>query len=227
MHKINFTQHNWLVYKYAKKWLSDWVPHIRGIVYDLGCGERSYENFILQEGADKYIGVDWSHTLHALKADIITDLNKPFSMIEDASADTVFSVSVMEHLCEPQCFLNESFRILKPGGVILVQVPFQWHVHEAPYDYFRYTEYGLKYMLAKAGFEKIKVTPTSGLWSTMALKANYQSLRYIGGKRPLQFFMRAVAIPIWFAGQYIGYWLDKIDFNRNETVGYTVIAHKQ
>ncbi|MCF8078550.1 MAG: class I SAM-dependent methyltransferase [Desulfobacterales bacterium] len=225
MHKINFTKHNWLIYKHARKWLSAWTPHIRGTVYDLGCGERQYEDFILQH-ADKYIGVDWSKTFHPLKADIITDLNKPFPMIEDGSADTVFSVSVMEHLCEPQCFLNESFRILKHSGIILLQVPFQWHVHEAPYDYFRYTEFGLEYMLAKSGFVKIKVTPSSGFWSTMALKVNYQSLRYVGGVRPLHFFLRVAAIPFWFSGQYIAYWLDKIDYNRNETAGYTVVAHK-
>jgi len=112
---IDYTKHNWLVFKYAEKWLSDWAQHIRGTLYDLGCGERPYEHFILQH-ADAYVGVDWSNTLHDLKADVVADLNQPLAMIKDQSADTVFSVSVMEHLCEPQNFLNESFRILKQGG---------------------------------------------------------------------------------------------------------------
>ena len=112
---IDYTTHNWLVFKHAQKWLSEWALHIRGTVYDLGCGERPYEDFILQY-ADTYVGVDWSNTLHDLKADIVADLNQPLAMIKDQSDDTVFSVSVMEHLREPQNFLNESFRVLKQGG---------------------------------------------------------------------------------------------------------------
>lgn len=225
MQKIDYTKHNWLVFKHAQKWLNEWAGYIRGTVYDLGCGERPYEDFILQY-ANQYIGVDWSNTLHDLKADIVADLNQPLSMIDDESADTVFSVSVMEHLCEPQNLLNESFRILKPGGVMLLQVPFQWHVHEAPYDYYRYTEYGLKYMFTKAGFSEVQVTPNTGFWSTVVLKTNYHSLRFIRGPRPLRGFLRMCAIPFWFAAQYMAYGLDKIDRHPNETAGYTVVAVK-
>jgi hypothetical protein len=53
-------------------------------------------------------GVDWSGTLHELKADILADLNEPLP-IEDQVADTVVSLSVLEHLREPQTMLNEAF----------------------------------------------------------------------------------------------------------------------
>lgn len=195
-------------------------------MYDLGCGERPYEDFIMQH-AKRYIGVDWPNSLHNLKADIVADLNQPLSMINDESADTVFSVSVMEHLCEPQNFLNESFRILRAGGAMLLQVPFQWHVHEAPYDYYRYTEYGLKYMFSKAGFYDVQVTPNTGFWSTMVLKVNYYSKRFIRGPRPMRGLLRMFAIPFWFLDQHVASWLDSKDPHPNETAGYTVVAVKE
>lgn len=223
--KVDYTKHNWLVFKHAQKWLTEWARHIRGTVYDLGCGERPYEDFILQHG-DKYIGVDWSNTMHEFSADIVADLNQPLFMINDESADTVFSVSVIEHLCEPQIFLNEACRILKKNGVMLLQVPFQWHIHEAPYDYYRYTEYGLKYMFTKAGFYDVKITPSAGFWSTIMLKINYYSTKFIRGPRIVKNLLNVIAIPFWFTDQYFAFFMDKIDAHSVETAGYTVVAVK-
>jgi len=103
-----------------------------------------------------YIGVDWAGSSHEALADIVADLNKPLP-IESCVADIVVSLSVLEHLCEPQTMLNEAYRILKKGGVMIIHVPWQWWVHEAPHDYYRYTPYGLTYMLKKAGFDKINI----------------------------------------------------------------------
>lgn len=84
----------------------------------------------------------------------MADLNKPLP-IENECANTIVSISVLEHLSNPQLTLNESFRILKSGGFAFLQVPFQWMVHEAPFDFFRYTPYGLKLLLSNAGYENI------------------------------------------------------------------------
>ena len=81
--------------------------------------------------------------------------------------------------------LNEAFRILKPGGAIVLQVPWQWRVHEAPHDYFRYTPYGLKYLFEKAGFVDVVVEPQSGFFTMWILKMNYFSTRFIRGPRPM------------------------------------------
>jgi len=55
--------------------------------------------------------------MHNSKADVVSDLNK-YIKLENEIADTIISLSVMEHLCEPQMFLNESYRILKKDGII-------------------------------------------------------------------------------------------------------------
>jgi len=153
-------------------------------------------------------------------------LNKPLP-IDSEIADTVISFQVMEHLCEPQNMLSEANRILKKNGKIILTVPFQWWVHEAPYDYYRYTIYGLQYMFEKAGFKNINITPASGFFSMWVLKINYFSARFIKGPQFIRVFIRMVMVPIWYLGQLLAPILDKLDKNPNlETVGYTVVAKK-
>lgn len=217
----NREAHNWLIYDLGDKYLKKYALLFKGALFDLGCGEMPYKGWFLQH-ADHYIGVDWSETLHELKADIVADLNKPLP-IESAVADTVVSLSVMEHLCEPQTMLNEAYRILKSGGVMVLQVPWQWWIHEAPYDFFRYTPYGLMYMFEKAGFVDVVVDPQSGFFTMWLLKMNYFSLRFVRGPMPLRRLIKACLMPIWYAGQLLAPTLDKLDHNwAAETSGYFV-----
>jgi SAM-dependent methyltransferase len=114
-HHANRRPHNWIMYDLQDKALFSSIPLFSGDLYDLGCGETPYKDWLLQY-VDRYVGVDWSDSFHNIKADIVANLNEPLP-IEDAVADTVLSFSVMEHLSEPQLMLKEAFRILKPGGV--------------------------------------------------------------------------------------------------------------
>lgn len=106
--------HNWAIYDIGDKFLEKYSAHIKGHLVDLGCGEAPFKNYFLQF-ADKYTGLDWSNTFHNSRADVISDLNVGIAL-KDEVADSIISLSVMEHLCEPQVFLNESYRILKGGG---------------------------------------------------------------------------------------------------------------
>lgn len=173
----NRKPYNWLIYDNGDKWLLEYSIYYKGTLVDLGCGTAPYKEFFLHY-ADKYIGVDWTNTLHSSKADVISDLNKKINL-EDNFADTIVSLSVMEHLCEPQIFLNESYRILKQDGTIILSIPWMWRIHEAPYDYFRYTPFGLKYIFEKAGYKNIHIQPTTGFFTMWFLKMNYFSLRWI------------------------------------------------
>lgn len=225
MHKLSYLDHNWLALKKNNDITKNMLQYIKGSVYDLGCGVRPYEEDILKM-ADKYIGVDWGATLHNLKADIVADLNKPLPIEADV-ADTVTSFQVMEHLCEPQMFLNEAYRILKSGGGIVLTVPFQWWVHEAPYDYFRYTPYGLTYLFEKAGFMDVIVEPQAGFFTMWIMKMNYFSRRFMRGPKPVRLLINAVLLPFWYINQKIAPLLDKLDKNwALETTGYFVTARK-
>ena len=80
--------------------------------------------------------------------------------------------------------------------------------------------------MAKAGFVDIQVEAVSGFWVMWALKLNYQTARYIRGRRPTRMLMRALMTPLWLLGQSIAPLLDKIDLNESETAGYFVTARK-
>ena len=217
--------HNWLIYDIGDKFLASHAQLFSGDLYDLGCGEMPYRDWFLQY-IDTYTGVDWSGTLHDLKADIVADLNQPLP-IESSVADSVVSLSVLEHLREPQIMLDEAFRIIKSGGAIVLQVPFMWHVHEAPYDFYRFTRFGLEHIFTKSGFIDIKVEPTSGFWTMWFLKFNYQLVRLAKGPRPLRLLIRTSLAPFMWLNQYLAVLLDHVwPSSEGETAGYFVTARK-
>lgn len=225
MHSYSFLMHNWLALKINNETLNKHLEHITGVVYDLGCGKRPYEKDILTV-ATKYIGIDWSCTQHGMHADIIADLNRALP-VENEVADTIVSFQVLEHLYEPQIVLNESHRILKSKGTVLLTVPFQWWIHEAPHDFFRYTPYGLVYLFENAGFVDVVVKPQSGFFSMWILKMNYFSNRFVRGPKAIRWFVRISLLPFWFAGQVVAPLLDKLDRNwASEASGYCVTARK-
>lgn len=209
--------HNFLILNINKK-IAKNLPY-KGTVLDLGCGTSLYKDEILKV-ADKYIGVDWKNSFHNCSGvDVFANLSVglPF---KDRCADTIVSFQVMEHLTEPSLFLSECYRILSVGGKLFITVPFMWHEHEKPYDYFRYTQYGLEYLLKKNNFNDYCIEANTGFWQMWILKFNYHTKRFARG--PFKLFW----IPIWWVGQVVAPLLDKIDKDFTETASYIVIAKK-
>lgn len=224
MHRISYLAPNWLALKINNRDISRNLLMMRGVVYDLGCGTRPYEKDILRH-ADKYVGVDWSNTIHGLNANVVADLNETLP-ISDASADTVVSFQVLEHLCAPQTMLCEANRILKRGGRIFLSVPFQWWIHEAPHDYFRYTRYGLAHLFERAGFTDVHIQETTGFWTMWLLKLNYQTARLVRGPKIIRWLATALFLPLWLFDQLLAPQLDRLWPARSETAGYFVSALK-
>lgn len=221
----NRRAHNWLVYDSTDRMLCANRARFHGVLYDLGCGESPYREWLL-EYVDRYVGVDWSESHHQTKADVIANLNEPLP-IEPQVADSVLSLSVLEHLREPQVMLSEAWRILKPGGDLVLQVPWQWKIHEAPHDHYRYTPFGLRHLLWQAGFTEIEVSPQAGFFSTIILKLNYFSLGLVRGPRVLRGITRTFLTVGWYLGQRLAPFLDRFDPNwAAEAPGYFVTAIK-
>jgi SAM-dependent methyltransferase len=217
--------HNWLIYKVCDRFLQKFAANYKGTLYDLGAGESPYKDFFLQY-AQQYIAVDWAGSIHNTKVDIAADLNQPLPIASEV-ADTVVALSVMEHLCEPQTMLFEAFRILKPGGAMVLQVPWQWSIHEAPYDFFRYTPYGLKYLFDKAGFTEVMIEPQTGFFTMWVLKFNYFSLRLLRGPKLMRLVTKGLLLTIWYTVQKAAPCLDRLDHNWTaESTGYFVTAKK-
>jgi SAM-dependent methyltransferase len=87
----------------------------------------------------------------------------------DESFDAVITTKVLlEHISEPSETVREIARVLKAGGEAFIIAPFAMVIHQQPYDFFRYTEYGLQYLFKKAGLEVLYIRPTlSGFMTTV------------------------------------------------------------
>ena len=88
--------------------------------------------------------------------------------VEDDRYDLVLCSQVLEHIPEPRAVLTELFRILKPGGELWLSTPLFFAEHEIPYDYYRYTQYGLRHLLELAGFQVQKVEWLEGYYGTLS-----------------------------------------------------------
>lgn len=218
--------HNWLIYRAMDQWLERCSPLIKGHVLDLGAGEAPYRAFFTAL-SNRYTTVDWGMSQHRINVDIVTDLNEPLPIVS-GEADTVICISVLEHLRSPEALLSEASRALRPGGALLLQVPWQWMIHEAPHDFFRYTPFALEFMLKNAGFDVESIAPLGGFFSTISLKLNYFSRRLIRGPRLVRSLASALLQPLWFAGQWAALLLDHLDAQRmTEAPGYCVVATRR
>lgn len=128
--------------------------YVSGRVLDVGCGQKPYQSLFR---VDEYVGMDIEQNGHDHKdenIDVFYD-GKTFPF-ESATFDSVISNATLEHVFNPDEHLAEIHRILKPGGIFLITVPFMWDEHEQPYDYGRYSSFGLRHLLEQNGFEIIE-----------------------------------------------------------------------
>jgi SAM-dependent methyltransferase len=144
-----------LIRKELKKNIVYFIPQLKGRLMDFGCGRKPYENLF---SVDEYIGVDIQTTGHdhtLSRIDVFYD--GQHIPLPDGSFDAIFSSEVLEHIFNPDQILPELNRVLRNGGKILLTVPFCWNEHEIPYDYGRYSSYGIKHLLTSHGFKVIEL----------------------------------------------------------------------
>lgn len=116
-------------------------------VIELGCGNRPYQVLVEATGA-RYVGADMPGNAHA---DIV--LGEDGSIpVADASFDIVLSTQVLEHVPDPDAYLAEARRILKPGGKLILSTHGVWVYHPSPLDYWRWTSAGLRKVIEDAGY---------------------------------------------------------------------------
>jgi len=124
-------------------------------VLDVGCGLRPYESFFTH---CKYIGIDVessSKNSETKKPDHFFD--GTHIPLKDKQIDAVICTEVLEHCIAPEELVLEMHRVLKPGGKVLITVPFIWGIHEAPFDFRRYSPFGVSKLLEDANFEIIRL----------------------------------------------------------------------
>lgn len=133
--------------------IADMAPRLQGRLLDVGCGCKPYRRLFT---ASEYIGLelDTPDNRKSKRADYYYDgTTFPF---DDHRFDGIICNQVLEHIFAPEHFLEEMRRVVRPGGKLLLTVPFVWDEHEQPWDFARYSSFGLKSLLERNGWTIIE-----------------------------------------------------------------------
>lgn len=144
------------------------APQFHGVFLDIGCGVMPYRDIIRRAAPrlTRYVGLDIETPIYKAEVDLRWDGRK--IPLKDASVDSAMLTEVLEHCPEPWVVLKEARRVLKPGGVLFFTVPYIWPLHDAPWDFFRYTPFALEKLLAEAGFADVKLQALGGWNASLA-----------------------------------------------------------
>jgi len=187
-------------------------------VLDAGAGERIHAKYFERAG---YVAVDLAvgdATWDYGKLDAVADLTAlPFA---GGCFDACINIVTLEHVREPGCALREMERTLAPGGRLLLIVPHEWEVHQAPHDYYRYTRHGVAYLLEQAGFAEWAIQPVGGYFRLCSRRL-LNGLQFFHG---LWFFIAAIFLA---PPALVLPWFDSLDRERNFTLGYICTARKR
>jgi SAM-dependent methyltransferase len=131
-----------------------------GSLLDLGCGLAPLKG-IYKPLVVRSVGVDRNCTVNHAGVDIVHDLREPLPFV-DGGFDTLVLSDVLEHIANPDLLWREMARVIRPGGHLLLNVPFFYWLHERPYDYHRYSEFRLRMFAAEHDFEVVNLYPLGG-----------------------------------------------------------------
>jgi len=115
---------------------------------DFGCGDMPYRS-VIEPMVGKYLGVDLDINP---SADYHVDYDSK-TTLPDNFCDIILSNQVLEHVDSPHSYLSEAYRLLKPGGSMILTTHGYWYYHPTPYDYWRWTSAGLRKTIEADGFQ--------------------------------------------------------------------------
>lgn len=189
------------------------------LVIDVGCGEMPYAKFFEH---CRYIGVDVLFSGRSLDRKLPTLwFDGETIPIEDNSCSHVLLIEVAEHVYDPKKLLSEINRILISNGTFIITAPFYWPIHEEPYDFKRYTRFGLTRILQDSGFEIVDAQNTGNMFVSFFQTIN-SFLYTLSGKR-----LYVAFLPLFFIFNLLGHFLSFYKSNDNPfALGYFFIGKK-
>lgn len=214
---------NWLANHKISAALERASVHARGVLLDVGCGSKPFARHF-DGRLERYIGVDlqppplpWPGRPDAYaRAEALP--------VRDESVDTVLGLQMLTYMPEPLRMLEEVRRVLRPGGVLLLEFTQMAPLHDEPHDYYRFTRYGADWLLARAGFEAIDFLPIGGLWARVGLTliAGLNRLNRGPWRVVTELPVRAlyVVLQVFFEV------LDRLFFDRREVLSHLVVARR-
>ena len=183
-------------------------------VLDAGAGEGAYKHHFKSH---RYIGLDlaigdkkWDYT----GLDVLGDLTAlPFP---DMTFDAALNIVTLEHVTDPRRVLSEISRVLKPGARLLLVVPHEWEVHQHPYDFFRYTRFGVEELVRAAGMQIISLEPGGGYFRLL-------SRRLLNGGQFFPFPLNLLWLFLVAPAALMLPLLEPLDRKKDFTLGYFVL----
>jgi SAM-dependent methyltransferase len=148
----------------------DYIFPTQGVLIDLGCGDKHIKPAAESRGLS-YTGLD------------ITDLNleKDKLPFEDNSVDIALSLAVIEHIQNPEIYLSEIYRVLKPNGLVYLSTP-NWQMdkknfYNDPTHVKPYTPTSLERVFRMFGFRNAKTFPGLRCKPLWFYKGKYRFLK--------------------------------------------------
>jgi SAM-dependent methyltransferase len=195
-----------LAHRALRREVAAMATDTHGIVLDVGCGAAPYRALFAHA---TYFGAEVpaaSTYGSAKQPDLLFDGKR--LPIADAQVDAILCSQVLEHVFEPDAFLSEIRRVLRPNGRLLLTVPFVWDEHEQPYDFARYSSFGLHHLARRHGFRVVDAKRTladSSLFAQLWLAYLYKVLARLPGMFR-KIVLASVSVPVNLIGLAIG-WL--------------------
>lgn len=190
-------------------------------VLDAGAGDGHWRNYLKKD--IRYIAMDMGvgdSKVDYSGNDIKGDLRQ--IPLEDNSVDMIICIQVLEHLPEPWKVIKEYSRILKPNGFLFMSLPHSVPIHQEPYDFYRYTKYGVEFLLNDNNFKIHFIKPQFGNAYKIANDLRMTGIYLLSNKKKLgyiyKFLARVVDSLKPFDSKYELY---------NDTTGYFIKASKK
>lgn len=131
-----------------------------GRVLDYGCADMPYRALFARDV--EYVGADLPGNAQAA-----VTLNPDGTVpLPDQSFDAVLSTQVLEHVQDPAVYVAECFRLLRPGGRLLLSTHGIFPYHPDPVDLWRWTCEGLRREVQSAGFQVVRFEGIIGMAAT-------------------------------------------------------------
>jgi SAM-dependent methyltransferase len=168
------------------------IAHSSGRILDIGAADRWIESKLPPSA--EYLALDYPSTgrdLYGSRPDVFGDgARLPFV---DECLDGVLCLEVLEHVPNPESVLKEIARVLKPGARAWITMPFLYPLHDAPFDFQRFTEFGLRRSMRRAGLEVTGLRKSGHAVRTAGLLA---CLAIAGGAYEQQGGLKWLLLPI-------------------------------
>jgi SAM-dependent methyltransferase len=211
--------------------LSQLLPERRGLVLDAGCGAQPYRSLVNPEAT--YQGIDHADAKRYFGYSLpdTTYYEGDRWPVSDGSVDVVLSTETLEHISDPPVYLRQAFRCLKPGGVLILTVPFSARWHFIPHDYWRFTPTGLQRLLSTTGFTGTLVFARGNAVTVACYKVMALLLRLVMSqsqdlwKNIILRFLGIVMLPILMLLALIANGSLMFD-GGDDCLGYTVVARR-